>query len=99
MNPKVNKSQDAKITISDLRFLKNSDGLPVAVKAVAHAEIKEKNSDYGCSLYYSDDQIGYETGLNETITLIGAADKRLDLSKWKICCFDSGKKSVYCSNE
>lgn len=86
------------VSIKDVSFLKDSKGLPVAVKLVSNAVLQgEEGSsiDYSCKLMYSDELVGGGIDLKAKVekaetakeaTLLAPVQGKLVISGWKMCC-------------
>ena len=86
------------VSVKDASFLKDSKGLPVAVKLVSNVVLQGgegNNIDYSCKLMYSDKLVGNGIDLNAKVgkgemakeaTLLAPVQGKLVISSWKMCC-------------
>ena len=86
------------VSVEDASFLKDSKGVPVAVKLVSNVVLQGEegnNIDYSCKLMYSDELVGngidlkakIEKGeMTKEVTLLAPVQRKLVISSWKMCC-------------
>lgn len=87
------------VDTKDITFLKDSKGLPMAVKLVSEVTLEGKEGSdvsYSCKLNYVDEFVGigsdFKVKISEkekttnTVTLLNPIEGKLDIARWKICC-------------
>lgn len=86
------------VDVKDVTFLKDSKGLPIAVKLVSNVILQGNEGteiSYSCKLRYSDELIGNGIDLKaklekketaEEVTLLTPTQGKLVISRWKMCC-------------
>ena len=95
----VAKARIASVKNEDISTLKDSSGIPVAVRAVSQVTASGNRGETvsgACRLRYALELVGQGSGFAGVIgndktfgaeaLIIAPAEGRLDLSKWEVCC-------------
>jgi len=94
---------DTSLMIEDSRFVRNSQGQPVAIRVVATASLTGS-----CKLAYGGvlETAGVSVTGTDTLTLLTPTENKLELQKWEVCCdtvalksFTAKTGSTVCKNK
>ena len=91
-----NETKISSVEAKDVNFLKDSKGLPVAIKLVSIVTLEGTDANYSCKLNYAGELVEAGRDFNakvsgkrmvtETVTLISPIEGKLDIARWNICC-------------